>query len=332
MSKGLVSVIVPIYNTEKYLNRCIESIVGQTYCNLEILLIDDGSTDNCPRICDTWAEKDCRIKVVHQTNAGQSSARNVGLDIARGEYILFVDSDDYISEDHINCLHDLVAMLNVDIAACELLCIDDEGQIFNAPYNDGEIEVLDTASALSELLEGKLLSHGPMAKLYDRKLFAHVRYPVGKIYEDMGTTYRTVLMCNKVAVLRQASYYYVYRYNSTLHCKFTAKEMDALQMEDMMREDILKHYPHLEEKVNCHSFAIYTNLLEKIDKRKNRECYTEIQKRIAQLRSKVIFNNRSARIKHRIFAMIACLGTDMLYAFIKGIFIPIRHAIKKAPM
>ena len=114
----LVSVIVPIYNVENYLNKCIESIVNQTYPNLEIVLVDDGATDNCPEICDNWAKKDDRIKVVHKNNGGLASARNAGMNIMSGELFMFIDSDDYIDQDMIQCMVEGYKSYTVDIVCC----------------------------------------------------------------------------------------------------------------------------------------------------------------------------------------------------------------------
>ena len=123
----LISVIVPVYKAEKYLNQCIESIVSQTYQNLQIILVDDGSPDNCPAICDDWAKKDRRIVVIHKENGGQSSARNVGLDIARGEYVGFVDADDFIDHDMYEILLHSLVSTNVDIVCCGSRIVNEKG-------------------------------------------------------------------------------------------------------------------------------------------------------------------------------------------------------------
>lgn len=125
----LISVIVPIYNVEKYLARCVDSIVNQTYKNLEIILVDDGSPDRCPKMCDDYAEKDSRIKVVHKKNGGLSDARNAGMAVATGEYISFIDSDDYVSDDFFECLLDVMNKENSDIAECSVVKLYEDGHL-----------------------------------------------------------------------------------------------------------------------------------------------------------------------------------------------------------
>lgn len=182
----LISVIVPIYNVEKYLNKCIESIVNQTYKNLEILLVDDGSSDNCPKICDDWAKKDERIKVIHKENGGVSSARNAGLDAAAGEYIGFVDSDDYIDSDMFEFLITDSKQNDTEISCCTFRYVNEEDNIVEKTTKPF---ISDTAyftpNEMCRLFyEGNDDFVQLWNKVYKRRLFDNLRFPEGRVFED----------------------------------------------------------------------------------------------------------------------------------------------------
>ncbi|MDR3346595.1 MAG: glycosyltransferase, partial [Campylobacteraceae bacterium] len=181
MKNPLISVIVPVYKVEQYLAACLNSIVNQTYKNLEIILVDDGSPDNCGKICDEYAQKDSRIVVLHQPNGGVSRARNAGLDIAKGEYIAFVDSDDYIALDMYEELMSIAQKQSADVAICGIYVIKKDGmEIFKKT-----LEGLDTNGIKYQFLINSYPSF-PWGRLYKTKLFQGVRFPVGLIcYEDM---------------------------------------------------------------------------------------------------------------------------------------------------
>ena len=165
----LISVIVPIYNVEKYLARCVDSIVNQTYKNLEIILIDDGSPDLCPQMCDDYAEKDSRIKVVHKKNGGLSDARNAGMAVATGEYISFIDSDDYVSDDFFECLLDVMNKENSDIAECSVVKFYEDNR-FDEFSDDLSVKTYDTQDAMSALIAENPFHQHVWNKLYKTKL------------------------------------------------------------------------------------------------------------------------------------------------------------------
>ena len=194
-----ISVIVPIYKVEKYIHRCIDSIINQTYKNLEIILVDDGSPDSCPRICDEYAKKDKRIKVIHKENGGLSDARNKGVDIATGDYIAFVDSDDYI---HPNMYEVLIYELeknNSDIALCKYKIVYEKSKIKTEIDGKFEVYSLNNLQALDSMY-GKDGVDFIVAwnKLYKKDLFNKIRYPVGKIHEDEYTTYKLLFASKNV--------------------------------------------------------------------------------------------------------------------------------------
>ena len=181
--KDLISVIVPVYNVEKYLNRCVDSILAQTYTNLEVILVDDGSPDGCPAICDAYVKKDKRVKVIHKANGGQGTARNAGLDIAKGDYISLIDSDDWIEKDFIKILHNYIINNDADLVICNYNEVNEQDQIIKHSnlqykvYKSNKFDLLfnqiDTVPVIV-----------PWNKLYKKSVFSNLRYADTRIYED----------------------------------------------------------------------------------------------------------------------------------------------------
>lgn len=230
MTTPLISVIVPVYRVEKYLERCVKSILSQTYKNLEVILVDDGSPDQCPAICDACAERDARVKVIHQENKGLSGARNAGIDAASGEYLAFVDSDDYVSPHFIEELYQLLQDTGCAIGQCR----------FSYVKGDGLVEEGDSAFCIyrGESLMEQL--YGPEEKatcfvvawnkLYRAELFKEtgIRYPEGRIHEDEATTYRLFHEAKKLAFLDRALYGYYTENGGSITSVFSAKRLQWL--------------------------------------------------------------------------------------------------------
>ena len=215
MEKDLISVIIPVYKVEKYLEKCIESIIKQTYTNLQIILVDDGSPDNCGKICDEYAKKDSRIEVIHKINGGLSDARNVGINRANGRYIGFVDSDDYIKEDMYEKLINLIKEYNADVSICNLYdVIDGKEYVRN---KDNGIHEYSRIDILKEILLDKNIQSYAWNKLYKKELFDEIKYPIGKKYEDIGTTFYLFEKCNKIVVTSEPEYYYLNRADSLVN-------------------------------------------------------------------------------------------------------------------
>ncbi len=218
----LVSVIVPVYKVEEYLEECIASIVSQTYQNLEIILVDDGSPDNCPWMCDEWANRDSRIKVIHKENGGLSDARNAGIDICTGAYIAFVDSDDYIKPDMIQKLYAALIRENADIAACGILtCDGDKHTAWGCK------DVVGTPEEIYALLYNDTAY--PVAawnKLYRHSCWEALRFPVGKTCEDAFTTYQLIHNARRIVMVPEALYCYRIRPGSIMTSSFSLKKLD----------------------------------------------------------------------------------------------------------
>lgn len=225
----MISIIVPIYNVEKYLQQCIDSICTQTYPYLEIILVDDGSPDHCGDICDKNSEIDSRIVVIHKKNGGLSSARNVGLDIAKGKYISFVDADDTLHPKFIEILFGLCQQYDCDIAQCDFLCVAEDS--IKLPLNlQSSVIVYNNKQALHELCSGKNAFKYSIAwnKIYKRELFNKIRYPLGRIHEDEFIAHLLLWKANKIVVTNQYLYYYLQRETSITNQIYSIKKLDAL--------------------------------------------------------------------------------------------------------
>lgn len=214
-----VSVIVPVYKVEEYLEECVRSILNQTFTDFELILVDDGSPDKCGEYCDSYAKEDERVRVIHKENGGLSDARNAGIDVARGNYYLFVDSDDFITPDHIEYLHDAAVRYDADIVqGNRSMKTDDLGtdrpDRREVPY---DVRIFDTKEALSDFLTYTTQYTNVWAKIYRASLFKKIRFPKGKLSEDEYTTYRLILESNKVVCLPRRIYYYRIRPGSIVH-------------------------------------------------------------------------------------------------------------------
>lgn len=203
----LISVIVPVYKVEQYIGKCIESIICQTYTNLEIILVNDGSPDNCPKICDDYSKTDGRIKVIHKTNGGLSDARNVGMDRATGEYIGFVDSDDWIDTDMYEILAGLILTNKADIAECGLRFVFQNRTI---ETDDNKITILENTKAIECFLDRSIDIKGSVwNKLYKKSIIANLRFPIGKLHEDAFFTYKALYSSKKYVRVESSKYNYL---------------------------------------------------------------------------------------------------------------------------
>ena len=238
--KALISVIIPVYKVEKYVEKCIQSVINQTYENLQIILVDDGSPDNCWKICDEYAKKDHRIEVIHKSNGGLSDARNKGLEIAKGEYIGFVDSDDYIEADMYEVLYNLLKQYNADVSICNFYTVS-QGKISIKNAENG-IKEYNRIEILKEILLDKNIQSYAWNKLYKKELFDEIKYPIGKKYEDIGTTFFLLEKCNKVVVTGKSEYYYINRQDSIVNNVTESTITDYIEL-------IIQRYDYIEENI-----------------------------------------------------------------------------------
>ncbi len=240
-----ISVIVPVYKVEPYLDRCVQSIVDQTYGNLEIILVDDGSPDGCPAMCDAWAEKDKRIRVIHKPNGGLSDARNAGMAAATGEYISFVDSDDWLAPEMLERLLDALERDDSDIAACAVEMVWEDGTL-SQPLTVRKNCVLDRLEAQKELLKEKLLKQPVWYKLYRRETIKGILFEVGKYHEDVFWSYQAVGNARRVTLIDYIGYYYFQRGGSIMGEGYSIKRLDAVEAIERRYWYLSENFPELE--------------------------------------------------------------------------------------
>lgn len=239
-----ISVIVPVYNVEKYLKKCIDSLLAQTFDDkYEILLIDDGSTDGSTQICDQYAAEHAEIRVIHKKNGGLSDARNVGIDEAKGQFICFIDSDDYIAPEMLAKLHENLVNYQADISSVELVDVYEGRSIKKAEH--GKIELLDQKAAITAVLQGNQLYAYATNKLFKKTLFETVRFPVGKIVEDAFVIMELLLQVERVVVSDWPGYFYFHRDDSIIGSAFSKKSFDVIEAWEKNADLVLARYPEL---------------------------------------------------------------------------------------
>ena len=243
----LISVIVPIYKVEKYLNNCVESIQNQTYKNLEIILVDDGSPDSCPELCDKFAEEDERIKVVHKVNGGLSDARNAGIEVATGTYITFVDSDDFLLEDMIETLYYLSEEYDADFVMCGKMDCGDDDIIGTIVPKSGpsKIKVFEGREKMTAYLKTNQIETTAWKKLYKSYLLDEIRFPKGKLHEDAFTTYKLVDAAGKILVTNKVGYVYRNNPQSIMNSGFSLKRLHSVEAKEEQLSYIEEKYPEL---------------------------------------------------------------------------------------
>lgn len=224
----LISIIVPVYKVEKYLERCVQSLQRQTYKNLEIILVDDGSPDNSGILCDQLAAKDQRIRVLHKSNGGLSDARNAGMDLAAGQYIAFIDSDDWYDPTMIETLHTLCLSHNAEISECSFRSIW-ENQILAETSCSGKIMEFTPAQAIESNLDWKYCKPVAWNKLYRADIVGNIRYPVGKLHEDEFTTHLFYIAAKKIIYVDIALLNYERRNIGSITASFKPKNLDACE-------------------------------------------------------------------------------------------------------
>ncbi len=229
MTQKLVSIIVPVYNVEKYLEKCIQSIVSQTYKNIEIILIDDESQDESGNICDKYKKVDKRIKVIHKKNGGLSDARNKGLEVSKGTYIMFIDSDDYIDKDMVEVLYNACQRTHLDIACCAKYIEKNDGSYYLKNIIKNEKSFLPKEAIKSLLLNNKI-DTSACDKLFKKKLFLNIRFPVGKYYEDLATIHKVIEKSNGIIHVSQAKYHYLQRDGSIINSNFNLKHLQYIEV------------------------------------------------------------------------------------------------------
>ena len=227
----LISIIVPIYNVEAYLKRCVDSILKQTYTNLELILVDDGSNDRCGEMCDAYQEQDARIQVIHKVNGGLSDARNVGIEHAQGRYLMLVDSDDYIHHRMVETLYHYLKDSNADISVGKLQYVYSHDTIdLDCSLKDIQTEVIEKEQLPEQLYNERYLDTVvAVCKLYKKEIFTDLKYRLGKYHEDEFMIHHVLSRCNKVIYVDCQMYYYFQRGDSITTSAYSLKRLDGIE-------------------------------------------------------------------------------------------------------
>lgn len=320
----LISVVIPVYNVEEYLPRCMASVLAQSYGNLDIILIDDGSTDNSGHICDQYAGQDSRIRVIHKKNGGLSDARNKGIESAKGQYITFIDSDDSIDEDMIEYLYCLLKKHGCRMSLSSHYVVYNREE--RAVAEKMPDEKLSDKECIKRMCYQGSIDTSAWAKLYEISVFKTIRYPKGKLFEDIGTTYKTFLECKEIACGYQAKYYYYIRPQSITTRAFNCKKLDLLEQTDQMAEGVLRIYPELAKAVLSRQvYARFSTVNQMLDTEEYKEVRDEL---IQYIKSNAlsILRNRNVSNGNKIAMCLIYCSFDLY----KYVWVNFKNLYKKA--
>lgn len=309
----MISVIVPVYNVEKYLNRCVDSIINQTYTDLEIILVDDGSTDSSGSICDEYAKKDERIKVIHKENGGLSDARNTGVASATGDYVSFIDSDDYIEPDMMELL--ITTIGDCDMSTCGAFNDYASGSTPQYTGDDLSFET-DNEKAFELILEGKLIPASIWNKLIKANIAKKIQFPIARIYEDAFYTNKLMQLVKRVHINTIPLYHYTHRKNSITTNTFTNKTLDIIDAYNETIE-ISKRMPQIKNGALFRVFWSHFTVLDTMlmsPEYKNFAEYTKILNFLKKNTFKIV--RTKFFTKSRRFAALALKVNVRLYRFI----------------
>lgn len=318
MEKPLITVIVPVYKVENTLVKCVESVKAQTYSNLEIILVDDGSPDKSGELCEQLATTDSRIKVLHKENGGLSSARNAGLDIMRGEYVGFVDSDDWIEPDMYERLYALLRKHEAQISACGIVKDygDNRTEYFNPEYPQcNEIVVFSKKEALRENLRNTRITYSACDKLYHKSIFSSLRMTVGKLFEDMDIMSRCLELAERIVYDPAPFYHYSQQGESLIRGQFHLKRFTEADIALERAEDYKKRYPELYFPALSAYIAICLNIIHR--SKGSEECKIRRAEMMKEIRKKqpeeaVALLRKNDKIKYRVFRFSPCLYEIMM--------------------
>lgn len=333
MNPKLISIIVPVYNVEKYLENCIDSILKQTYTNFEVILIDDGSTDTSGEICDKYVEKDKRIQVIHSKNGGISKVRNKGIELAKGDYISFIDSDDIVSPKFLEILFTTINESQADISICGF-----ESFYYNEPnlMQEQNIEKSYTYTkntAMKALLEDEIITNHLWNKLYKRELWTGITFPDGKKFEDVSVMYKIFEKCQKIEYNPITLYYYRRRSDSILgnvNEEMLKDYIDVIQDRNIYLKE---HYKTLEKEIECNKIncllryhLITVNEPELYNSNIMKVQYEELCKEIKNY--PLYYKTKEIPLKLRALTYICCKNRKMFF-YISNLLYKIKKEILK---
>lgn len=310
----MISVLVPVYNVEKYLRRCLDSILKQTFTDYEIVLVDDGSTDQSGSLCDEYAAENECIRVIHQKNAGLAQVRNVSLAAARGEYITFVDSDDAVEPTYLEVLMRDLQETGADVSICSWSEISDQGVRTELTWDLKEkgFQLWTTEEAVKSLLYQRGIDNNSWGKLYKRAVMEDVVFPAGKVYEDIATTYQILLKAKRVCYRPEALYLYTSNTAGISQSAFTVRRMDLIDMAEGMFRDIESRFPAYRRAAQARLLRAYVHVYLQIpDRAEFQPCMDRVFTGIRK-NSCAVARDPQAKRGTRIAAMIACIHPVLL--------------------
>lgn len=323
----MISLIVPVYNTEKYIRECVESIINQTYKNWEVIIIDDGSTDYSPSICDEFTRIDSRIKVIHQANGGLSAARNAGLNLSQGEYIMFVDSDDVLPSDALEVLRNTLIVSKSDIICGDFITFKSYSELesIHLKSND-KFKVFISKDAIRDVLYQRVLNNSAWGKIYRRYLWDDVRFTQGIGYEDLDIFYRIFIKANKIGYINKIVYFYRKNMESILNT-FSNLRLDVLMVTQRMEEYFAENYPDLLPAASSRKLSANFNILGILPKYKFSDVEEDCWCKIIEMRRKVLFDKCSP-IKNKIFIILSYILPRMQTTYLLRLFYKIKKKYK----
>lgn len=315
----LISVIVPVYNVESYLVECVDSILRQSYGNIEVLLVDDGSTDSSSIVCDEYSSKDRRVRVVHKKNGGLSEARNCGLSLSKGKYVAFIDSDDFVSPFFIEALYRLVCISGSRIACvpCGTSFVDGQEVDLSSSKEDGlagSIEVMSCHEALEKILYQDIET-GVQWRLYSRDLLGDSPFPVGLLYEDLASVYKLIEKADGMALLDNP-HLYAYRLRKTgiiLGSYRKEKAESSIKISRTLYEDISKSHPLLADAAASRCFSVNRMVFAQIPASFD-EDRRVVWGELVKYRLSIVLDSE-ARVRERIAALISFFGMRVFVLF-----------------
>ncbi len=307
---SLISVIVPVFRVERYIDKCVQSVVNQTYRNLEIILVDDGSPDNCGKMCELWSEKDHRIKVIHKLNGGLSDARNAGLAICAGKYVGFVDSDDYIEPEMYEKLLKASLATGADISCC--YAVDELDGKIKELNKFNEYTVLDSNEAVRDLfITNDYIRHAAWNKLYKRELFGSIKFPVGRIYEDAAVMYRLIDKSSLIVCVNSELYHYIQRADSIIHAEYKRNSVADRFHNGLEAAEYFKEREDVLDAVFCWNALKFKDLWEEAYSNGDIEMCSEVYKEFCIIPLKSII--RQLSVKHKIKTLIFRISPKLYF-------------------
>lgn len=302
----LISIVVPVYNVSRYIVKCLNSIMNQKYSRFEVIIVDDGSTDNSLALCKDFENQDSRFQVFHKQNGGLSSARNYGLKHVKGDYITFIDSDDFIHENYLYELYTNIEKYQSDISICTYYIYYDDKKMFSFSRQKNYFTYeMDAQDCLKNMLVENGYSVSAWGKLYKTSLFNDVYFPEGKICEDNGTTYKIISKADKIIYINSPLYYYYKRPGSIMLSVFSYKKLDMISLTDEMCDYLDKYYPSLNEISLLRRVYSRFNVLRQIPKDKKYNSLKKELKAYILKNKKIVYKSKysSFRLKCAVFIL-----------------------------